>query len=126
MSGTQRSPLQILVSSQSPAREFSRVRTVYGKLSPEFTTSSGVRQGCPLSPSLFNFVIDLFIESSLHVSGTCVVELFPVCPLVDIGYADVVDTRRSNPSQMRAISNKLNNWAASFGMCSTPSNCKYD
>ena len=88
-----------------------RVR-VYGKLSPEFTTSSGVRQECPLSPFLFNFVIDLLIESSLPVSGTCGVELLPGFPLVDIEYADDVALLCSDPSEMQAILNNLNNSAA--------------
>ena len=79
----------------------SRARVqVYGKLSLEFTTSSGVRQGCPLLPFLFKFVIDLLIESSLPVSGTCGVELLPGCPLVDIEYADDVALLGSDPSKM--------------------------
>ena len=43
----------------------SRVRA-YGELSPEFTTTSGVRQGCPLSLSLFNFVTEVLFEWALH------------------------------------------------------------
>ena len=35
---------------------------VYGQLSRCFESSSGVRQGCPLSPFLFNFVIDDIME----------------------------------------------------------------
>lgn len=30
---------------------------VYGQLSPLFVISSGVRQGCPISSFLFNFVV---------------------------------------------------------------------
>ena len=61
-----------------------RVR-VYGKPSLEFSTSNGVRQGCPF---LFNFVIDVIMESSLPVSHTCGVELLPGCCLTDMEYAD--------------------------------------
>ncbi|KER25010.1 hypothetical protein T265_14300, partial [Opisthorchis viverrini] len=42
-----------------------RVR-VYGKFSPEFTTSSSVRQCCPPSPSPVKFFIDLLHEIPLH------------------------------------------------------------
>ena len=54
----------------------------------------------PLSPFLFNFVIDLLIESSHSVFDTCGVELLPGCPLVDIEYADDVALLGSDPSEM--------------------------
>jgi hypothetical protein len=97
---------------------------VYGKLSPEFTTSSGVRQGCPLSPFLFNFVIDLLMESSLPASGTCGVELLPGRSLIDIEYADDIALLGSDPLEMQSILNNLNNSTTRFGMCFTPAKCK--
>ena len=100
-----------------------RVR-VYGQLSPEFTTSSGVRQGCPLSPFLFNFVIDLLIESSLPAYNTCGVEILPGCPLIDIEYADDLALLGSDPLEMQTILNNLNNSSARFGMRFTPRKCK--
>ena len=42
-----------------------RVR-VYGELSGRFETTSGVRQGCPMSPFLFNFVMDKIMEYALQ------------------------------------------------------------
>ena len=113
--------MSLLKALYTNSRE--RVR-VYGKLSPEFTASSDVRQGCPLSPFLFNFVIDLLIQSSLPVSGTCGFELLPGCPLVDIEYADDVALLGLDPSEMQVILNKLNNSAALFGMRFTPPKCK--
>ena len=41
-----------------------RVR-VYNELSDSFTTTSGVRQGCPISPFLFNFIIDAIMDCTL-------------------------------------------------------------
>lgn len=41
-----------------------RVR-VYNHLSPLFQSSSGIRHGCPVSSSLFNFVIDGILEIAL-------------------------------------------------------------
>ena len=41
-----------------------RVR-VYGQLSESFKTSSGIRQGCPLSPFLFNFVMNDILGQAL-------------------------------------------------------------
>ncbi|KER28264.1 hypothetical protein T265_04866 [Opisthorchis viverrini] len=39
---------------------------VYGELPKSFRTQSGVRQGCPLSPFLFNFVIDEIMKRTLE------------------------------------------------------------
>ena len=52
-----------------------RVR-VYNELSGSFPTTSGVRQGCPLSPFLFNFVIDVIMECSLNECQGAGVEVF--------------------------------------------------
>lgn len=41
-----------------------RVRA-YGQLSLPFFVSSGVRQGYPISPFLFNFVIENFLDGAL-------------------------------------------------------------
>ncbi|KER19410.1 hypothetical protein T265_15549, partial [Opisthorchis viverrini] len=97
---------------------------VYGKLSPEFTTSSGVRQGCPLSPFLFNFVIDTITEDSLPASNTCGVEVLPGPPPTDIEYADDIAILGSNPVAMQTILNNLSNSASRFGMHFTPAKCK--
>ncbi|KER25219.1 hypothetical protein T265_07261 [Opisthorchis viverrini] len=51
---------------------------VYGKLSPEFTTSSGVRQGCPLSPFLFNFCL-----AGMPTEGGTMVVILPICLSLD-------------------------------------------
>ena len=36
----------------------------YGSLSTQFDISSGVRQACPASPFLFNFVIDAVLQTT--------------------------------------------------------------
>ena len=91
-----------------------RVR-VYGKFSPEFTTFKGVRQGCPPSPFLFNFVIDMLMES-LQFSDTSGVELLPGRCLSDIEYADDIALLGSDPTQMQVTLNKINKSAGKFGM----------
>nr|CAH8860711.1 unnamed protein product [Trichobilharzia regenti] len=54
----------------------SRVRA-YGELSSELVTTSGVRQGCPLSPFLFNFIIDMLMEVSLTERNDLGIDLLP-------------------------------------------------
>ena len=49
----------------------------YGQLSRTFNTTSGVRQGCPISPFLFNFVIDDILHRTMDkriISGIGVLE----------------------------------------------------
>ncbi|KAH9590191.1 protein 2 3 complex subunit [Schistosoma haematobium] len=65
----------------------SRVRA-YGKLSSDFATSSDVRQGCLLSPFLFNFIIDLLLEITLSSTEFSGIDLLPGGPLIDLEYAD--------------------------------------
>ncbi|CAH8606212.1 unnamed protein product, partial [Dicrocoelium dendriticum] len=64
-----------------------RVRA-YGKLSPTFVVSSGVRQGCPISPFLFNFAIEDVLKNALGNSLNAGVELLPGNRVVDLDYAD--------------------------------------
>ncbi|CAH8453699.1 unnamed protein product [Schistosoma guineensis] len=66
-----------------------RVRA-YGELSSEVVTSNGFRQGCPLSPLLFNFVIDMLLEITLSSSDVSEIDL-PGDSLVDLEYThDIV------------------------------------
>ncbi|KER32658.1 hypothetical protein T265_01342 [Opisthorchis viverrini] len=97
---------------------------VYGKLSPEFTTSSGVRQGCPLSPFLFNFVIDTIMEDSLPASNARGVEVVHGPSLTDIEYADDIALLGSDPVVMQTILTNLNKSASRFGMRFTLAKCK--
>ncbi|KER27476.1 hypothetical protein T265_13796, partial [Opisthorchis viverrini] len=64
-----------------------RVR-VYGELSKSFRTQSGVRQGCPLPPFLFNFVIDEIMRRTLEGLQNPGVQVACKEDLVDLEYAD--------------------------------------
>ena len=62
----------------------------YGKLSDKFSVTSGVRQGCVLAPTLFNFYFDVAIRMALeehHQQGSGI----RVAYLLD---ADLVGNRR--------------------------------
>ena len=59
---------------------------VYGRLPAPFSISTDVRQGCPISPFLFNVVIDDIMKAALD-SGAEGVEL-PTGSLSDLDYVD--------------------------------------
>ncbi|WP_353805836.1 reverse transcriptase domain-containing protein, partial [Acinetobacter baumannii] len=61
---------------------------VYGELSASFPMVSGVRQGGPLSPFLFNFVIDEIMEECLNDTTESGVQVLPGDRLIDLDYAD--------------------------------------
>ncbi|KER24090.1 hypothetical protein T265_08179 [Opisthorchis viverrini] len=73
---------------------------VSGKLSPEFTTSSGVMQGC------------------------CDVEVLLGFPLTAIEYSDSIAVIGSDAVVMQTILDNLNNSASWFGMRFIPAKCK--
>ena len=58
----------------------------YGVQSSTFPINTGVRQGCPLSPVLFNFAIDWAMKQALaDYRG---VQLSPTVFIADLEYAD--------------------------------------
>nr|CAX82417.1 Retrovirus-related Pol polyprotein [Schistosoma japonicum] len=100
-----------------------RVRA-YGRLSSELITSSGVRQGCLLSPFLFNFIIDILLELTLSSSGFSGVDLLPGDKLVDVEYADHIVPLGEDAEKMQDLSTTLNMNVSMFGMRFSPSKCK--
>ncbi|CAH8507928.1 unnamed protein product, partial [Schistosoma guineensis] len=98
----------------------SRVRA-YGELSSTFATSSGVRQGCPLSPFLFNFIIDLLMEITLSSTEFSGIDLHPGGPLIDLEYADDIVLFGEDADKMQSLLVALSNNARMFGMRFSPS-----
>ena len=100
-----------------------RVR-VYGELSKSFPTKSGVRQGCPLSPFLFNFVIDEIMRRTLEGLQNPGVQIVAGESLVDLEYADDIALIFEDQSEAQALLNRLTTIIPSFGMRLAPSKCK--
>ncbi|CAH8645530.1 unnamed protein product [Dicrocoelium dendriticum] len=105
------------------ARSTGRVRA-YGKLSPPFNISSGVRQGCPLSPFLFNFAIDEVMEFAFTGHDLEGVELLPGERLLDLEYADDIALICDSSQTCQAALDRLALAVSRFGLCFAPSKCK--
>ena len=97
---------------------------VYDSLSLEFTTKSGVRQGCPISLFLFNFVMDSLLESAFSLSPHSGVELLPGGTVSDLEYADDVVLLSEDPGSLQDLLCSLDKSAAMFGMHFAPPKCK--
>ncbi|CAH8652966.1 unnamed protein product [Schistosoma curassoni] len=100
----------------------SRVRA-YGELSSAFATLS-VCQSCPLSPFLFNFIIDLLMEITFSSTEFLGIDLLPGGPLIDLEYADDIVLFGEDADKMQSLLVALSNNARMFGMRFSLSNCK--
>jgi hypothetical protein len=90
-----------------------RIR-VYGEETSEFPIISGVRQGCPLLPVLFNFVIDWVIERALE--GHSGVQLSNNSWIADLEYANDVVLYAENYEDMQLVLDNLSEHAATVGL----------
>ena len=90
-----------------------RIR-IYGEESSEFSLNSGVRQGCPLSPVLFNYAIDWIMHHSLiDYLG---VQLSPDVFVADLEFADDIVILGDSPSVLQPILNRVVHFAKIMGL----------
>ena len=95
------------------------VRTSSG-VSPPFPTTSGVRQGCVLAPSLFCTAIDQIMTSCEGSYGITV----DSNSFGDLDYADDAALMASDPSRWHSILSHFRDAAASVGLCPSWSKTK--
>ena len=96
----------------------------YGSLSPQFDISSGVRQGCPASPFLFNFVIDAVLQNTLDEYYHGGVELLPGSRITDLEYADDIALLCEDTEAAQRVLDNLSVSVSYFGMTFAPQKCK--
>ena len=99
-----------------------RVRA-YGQLSECFETSSGIRQGCPLYPFLFNFVMDDILGQALKSTAAN----FPNAQdetLFDLEYADDIVCIFGTFTDAQSLLNSLICSATRYGLTFAPAKCK--
>ena len=100
-----------------------RVR-VYRQLSRCFELSSGVRQGCPLSPFLFNFEIDDIMKQPLHNSATRAPDADRNKMLFDLEYANDIVCYLESFTEAQTLLDSLIHSAARYGLKFAPSKYK--
>nr|VZI45645.1 unnamed protein product [Spirometra erinaceieuropaei] len=83
-------------------------------LSQPFGIRSGVRQGCILSPILFNYAIGWILGRALRDSD--VVEFAPGHRLTDLDYADDIALLASSSCDLQSMVSRVNEVAKSVGL----------
>jgi hypothetical protein len=87
---------------------------VNGELSDRFETRTGVRQGCPLSPILFNFVIDWILKISVRDFNG--VTVGPDTSITDLDYADDICVLANSYTELQHVLDKIDAVSRSVGL----------
>ena len=105
------------------SQTINRVR-VYGQFSKPFKTSSGVRQGCPASPFLFNFVVDEIMGAAFKGLHNIGVEIAPGEKICDLECADDIICLFETSDSAQTILDRPEIVDGSYGMAFAPAKCK--
>ncbi len=79
-----------------------------------FEIRSGVRQGCALSPTLFNYIIDWILGQALQNHPG--VQVGANVHVSDLAYANDIVILSSSYSEMQGLLEAVNRHAAAIGM----------
>ena len=103
--------INLLKSYYSSTR--ARVR-VYGEESEGFALNSGVRQGYPLSPVLFNYVIDwIMCQALADYRG---VQLSPDLYVTDLEFADDIVVLGDTALALQPVLSRIDHFAKALGL----------
>lgn len=116
MAGTceERSSRQHRCNNKSNVRKRRAVGTAQGKNQCPFQTRSGVKQGCPLSPLLFNLVVDEIMREVCTSRRGITWSLTQ--HLEDLDYADDICLMSHKLSDIQAKANDLSRIASRIGL----------
>ncbi|BHF72286.1 hypothetical protein SprV_0401535000 [Sparganum proliferum] len=106
-------PAKIIAMIKAYYRSTTARVLVRNNLSQPFGIRSGVRQGCILSPILFNYTIDWILGRALRESDG--VEFAPGHRLTDLDYADDIALLASSFGDLQSMVSRVNEVAKSVG-----------
>ncbi|BHF71520.1 hypothetical protein SprV_0401457800 [Sparganum proliferum] len=107
-------PAKIIAMIKAYYRSTTARVLVCNNLSQPFGIRSGVRQGCILSPILFNYAIDRILGRALRDSDG--VEIAPGHRLTDLDYADDIALLASSFGDLQSMVSRVNEVAKSVGL----------
>nr|VZI20836.1 unnamed protein product [Spirometra erinaceieuropaei] len=107
-------PAKIIAMIKAYYRSTTARVLVRNNLSQPFGIRSGVRQGCILSPILFNYAIDWILGRVLRDSDG--VEFAPGHRLTDIDYVDDIALLASSFGDLQSMVSRVNEVAKSVGL----------
>ncbi|BHF80935.1 hypothetical protein SprV_0702406400 [Sparganum proliferum] len=107
-------PAKIITMIKAYYRSTTARVLVRNNLSQPFGIRSGVRQGCILSPILFNYAIDWILGRALRESDG--VEIAPGHRLTDLDYADDIALLDSSFGDLQSMVSRVNEVAKSVGL----------
>ncbi|BHF78873.1 aconitate hydratase [Sparganum proliferum] len=107
-------PAKIIAMIKAYYRSTTARALVRKNLSQPFGIRSGVRQGCILSPILFNYAIDWILGRALRDSDG--VEFAPGHRLNDLDYADDIAVFASSFGDLQSMVSRVNEVAKSVGL----------
>ncbi|BHF72811.1 hypothetical protein SprV_0401588200 [Sparganum proliferum] len=107
-------PAKIIAMIKAYYRSTTARVLVRNNLSQPFGIRSGVRQGCILSPILFNYAIDWILGRALR--GSDGVEFAPGHRLTDLDYADDIALLASSFGDLQSMVSRVNEVAKSVGL----------
>lgn len=86
----------------------------YSETSDQFDISTGVRQGCILSPTLFNYAVDYVMKNALDSTDGVLISHGK--RISDLDYADDVALLASSEAEMQSMLTKMNTAALAIGL----------
>ncbi|BHF80453.1 hypothetical protein SprV_0702358100 [Sparganum proliferum] len=107
-------PAKIIAMMEAYYRSATARVLVRNNPSQPFRIWSGVRQGCILSPILFNYAIDWILGRALRDSDG--VEFTPGHRLTDLDYADDIALLASSFGDLQSMVSRVNEVAKSVGL----------
>ena len=85
-----------------------------GSVGQVFNTTVGVRQGCILSPTLFNIFLEQIMQETLHNHSSSVsIGGYPLC---NLRFADDIDLMAGSEQELQNLTDRLTGTAAKYGM----------